>query len=206
MRRYGLPILLRLLAAATATAQEAYQPGFQFERGVYPTLASWKAQAPVKPKDIIVDIDPEQQRFFQYLFAQGTFRYPENNAIVYLSPDDVFGYSPGDSTMFYGPSYQFETIGAICVLREAGQVDTYSSFINPGEQYQAERKAGDGQLYILDFETGGFFKCKPRKVEKLLQKDAVLFEKYKTAPGKRAEKLPAFIQAFNSRHPIHFGI
>ena len=85
------------------------------------------------------------------------FRYPRNNEIIYLKPEDIFGYSPDGQSMYYSTNYRFDIIGAICLLQEVDQVDRYSSFINPGDEYKAARKEGTGKLYVLDFESGEFW-------------------------------------------------
>lgn len=182
-----------------------YTADFTFERGIYPTLADWKAQTPVKPDEIIVDIDPQNRKFFQYLFARDQFRYPRNNEIVYLKPEEIFGYSPDGQSMYYSTNYRFDIIGAICLLQEVDQVDRYSSFINPGDEYKAARKEGTGKRYVLNFETGDFFRCRPGKVKKIFKQDTELYQKYKAAKGKRKEKIKAFIKEYNYRHPIYFG-
>lgn len=203
-----IALLFSLLCAMYALHGQngqRYTADFVFERGIYPTLADWKAQTPVKPKDIIVDIDPQNQKFFQYLFARDQFRFPKNNEIVYLTPEDIFGYSPDGQSMYYGTNYRFETIGSICLLQEVDQVDRYSSFINPGEDYQAARKEGSGKLYVLDFKTGAFFRFRPCKVKKIFKQDPQLYEQYKSAKGKRKEKAKAFIKEYNFKNPIYFG-
>lgn len=190
--------------SASAQKGERYTADFIFERGIYPTLADWKAQTPVKPEEIIVDIDPQNRKFFQYLFAKDQFRYPRNNEIIYLKPEDIFGYSPDGQSMYYITNYRFDIIGAICLLQEVDQVDRYSSFFNPGDEYKAARKEGTGKLYVLDFESGEFFRCRPGKVEKIFKRDAELYQNYKSAKGKRKEKIKAFIKEYNFHHPIHF--
>ncbi|MEQ8703429.1 MAG: hypothetical protein RIC19_05900 [Phaeodactylibacter sp.] len=184
--------------------RQRYTADFTFERGIYPTLADWKAQTPVKPEEIIVDIDPQNRKFFQYLFARDQFRFPRNNEIVYLTPDAIFGYSPDGQDMYYRTNYQFEVIGSICLLQEVDQVDRYSSFINPGDEYKASRKEGTGKLYVLDFETGAFFRCRPGKVEKIFKQDPEFYQKYKAAKGKRKDKVKAFIKEYNFKHPVYF--
>lgn len=204
-RSLTLSFFLLMVLPLGAQDKQRYTADFAFERGIYPTFADWKAQTPVKPDDIIVDIDPDNEKFFQYLFAREQFRFPRNNEIVYLEPEDIFGYSPDATTLFYGLNFKFETIGAISLLKEVDQVDSYSSFINPGEDYRAARKEGTGKLYVLDFDTGDFFRCRPGKVEKILKRDEELFLKYKAARGKRKKKITAFIKEYNYRHPIYFG-
>ncbi|MCB0614886.1 MAG: hypothetical protein KDC75_16330, partial [Phaeodactylibacter sp.] len=52
-------ILTGMLFAATLTAQEKvrYTDDFRFARGIYTSLQDLKANDPVKPADIITDID-----------------------------------------------------------------------------------------------------------------------------------------------------
>jgi len=206
MRRTALLASLFLIVISLQAQDKVrYTTDFTFQRGIYPTLADWKAQSPVRPADIIVDIDPQNRKFFQYLFAREQFRFPRNNEIVYLKPEEIFGYSPGGTTMYYGTNYHFDIIGSICLLQEVDQVDSYSSFINPGENYKAARKEGTGKLYVLDFETGAFFRCRPGKVEDILKRDTELYQQYRAARGKRKEKIKAFIKEYNYQHPIYFG-
>mgnify|MGYP006268649145 CR=1 FL=1 len=181
-----------------------YTAGFPFERGIYPELEDWKNQDPVKPSEVIVDIDASSARFFQYLFAREEFRYPRNHEIVYKKPDDIFGYAPGGEEMYYGTDYKFEVIGAICLLREVGQVDSYSSFVNPGEEFEAAREEGSGKLYMLDFHSGEFSKLKKRKLKSILKQDTELYQRFRKAKGRGDEKLRAFIKEYNYRHPIYF--
>ncbi|NRA50297.1 MAG: hypothetical protein HRU12_14285 [Phaeodactylibacter sp.] len=207
MIRTGLVCFVILFSLSLGVAQKGqrYTADFTFERGIYPTLEDWKAQTPVKPSDIIVDIDPQNRKFFQYLFARDQFRFPRNNEMVYLKPEEIFGYSPDTEAMYYKTNYKFEIIGAICVLSEVDQVDSYSSFINPGAEYQAARKEGKGKRYILRFDTGEFFRCKAGKVEEILRQDPELFNAYKAASGKKSEKINAFIKEYNYKHPVYFG-
>ena len=180
-----------------------YTEGFQFNRGIYTSLQDFKSNNPVKPSDIITDIDSSSPKFFQYLLAQENFRFPRNNEIVYMSPKEIFGYSDG-SQVYYGAQYRFEVIGRICLLKEVDVVDSYSSFINPGDKYEAAREEGSGKLYILDFDTGAFFRCKPRKVEEIFQRDKALYREYENAGGKRKEKVLDFIKEYNFRRPVYF--
>lgn len=199
-------LLLGLLISTASFAQVdkvRYTEDFYFERGVYPTMQHWKKNNPVKPKDIITDLDKTSPRFFQYLMAKENFRYPENHEIVYQKPADLFGYSDGEH-LFYSNKYQFKTIGSISVLEEVDVVDSYSSFIKPSESYKAEREEGSGKLFILDYETGQFFKCKPGKVKALFKRDAELYAEYKKAKGSRKDKIDRFIKEYNFRHPIYF--
>ena len=181
-----------------------YTADYRFERGVYPTIEDWKQQRPVKPSEIIVDIDARSPKFFQYLLLRESFRYPRDNKIVHKKPSEIFGYSPDGEKLYYGTHYQFEVVGAICLLKEVGQVDTYSSFVNPGEQYKAAREAGSGKLYMLDFATGDFSKLKPRKLKAVLKLDPELYQRYRKAKGGKKEKMRAFIKEYNFRHPIYF--
>ncbi len=199
------PAFLFLTLTLTAQEGQRYTADFAFERGIYPTLSDWKAQTPVRPSEIIVDIAPDNQKFFQYLFARDQFRFPRNNEIVYLKPEEIFGYSPGGQTLYYGTQYRFEIVGAICLLQEVDQVDRYASFINPGENYEAARKKGTGKLYVLNFETGEFFRCRPRKVEAIFKQDPALYQKYKAADGRRKDKIRPFVKEYNFKHPIYFG-
>ena len=198
-------IAAALLYAAVLTAQDKvrYTDDFRFARGIYTSLQDLKANDPVKPADIITDIDASSPKFFQFLFTKEQFRFPRNNEIVYLKPKDIFGYSDGRQ-VFYGTKYRVEVMGEICLLKEVDVVDSYSSFINPGDKYEAAREQGSGKLYILDFETGSFFRCKPKKVEAILQRDKELFQEYQNAKGKKKDKVLNFIKEYNFRHPVYF--
>ena len=198
-------IIAALLYTAVLTAQDKvrYTDDFRFARGIYTSLQDLKANNPVKPADIITDIDASSSKFFQYLLAKEQFRFPRNNEIVYMKPKDIFGYSDGRQ-LFYGTKYRFEVIGEICLLKEVDVVDSYSSFINPGDKYEAAREEGSGKLYILDFDTGAFFRCKPRKVEEIFQRDKALYREYENAGGKRKEKVLDFIKEYNFRRPVYF--
>lgn len=205
--KFLFPLLFINMLCVSILAQDdgiRYTADFQFERGIYPTLDDWKNQNPVKPSEVIVDIDARSARFFQYLFAREQFRYPRDNKIVYKTPDEIFGYSPGGEEMYYGTDYKFEVVGAICLLREVGQVDSYSSFVNPGKQYEAARDEGSGKLYMLDFHTGAFSKLKKRKLKAVLKQDPELYQRYRKARGNKKEKMRAFIKEYNFRHPVYF--
>lgn len=205
MNKITLLLLLVFVTSYWVTAQPKvrYTDDFYFERGVYPTMGDWKAHDPVKAQDIITDLDPASPGFFQELFQEPTFRYPKNNEIVRLRPDEIFGYAQ-NGQLFYRTNYRFETIGAIGVLREVDLVDAYSSFIKPGESYEAAREEGSGDLYIFDYETGDFFKCKAKKLEAIFQRDAELYQEYKSARGKKSDRIKRFIKEYNFRHPIYF--
>ena len=194
-----------MLSAALLTAQEKvrYTEDFQLARGIYTSLQDFQSNDPVKPTDIITDIDASSPKFFQYLLAQEDFRFPRNNKIVYKKPKEIFGYSDGRQ-VYYGLKYRFEVIGEICLLKEVDVVDSYSSFINPGDKYEAAREQGSGKLYILDFETGDFFRCKPQKVEAILKRDEELYREYQQARGKKKDKALNFIKEYNFRHPVYF--
>lgn len=207
MKRYLILSLILTGALLGLKAQQGtrYTADFRFERGVYPSLEDWKAQLPVKPSEIIVDIEPDHSKFFQYLLAQEQFRYPRKGEIVYLKPDEMFGYSPGGTEMYYGAKYRFEVIGAICLLREVGQVDRYSSFMKPGETYEAQRQQGSGKLYVLNFETGEFSRFKTCKLVSLFKKDPEVYQAFRAAKGKRKDRALAFVKEYNFRNPIYFG-
>lgn len=193
----GLPGIL------LAQKKVRYTSDFYFSRGVYPSIEHWKNNAPVKTDDIITKLDKTSSKFFQLLFAQESFRYPEKTKIVYVKPEELFGYSDGRS-VYYSTEYKFEIIGAISQLKEVGEVDSYSSFIKPGESYEANRSGGSGKLYILDYETGNFFKCKPKEVIELFKRDAELYQDYKNAKGSKKDRISRFIKEYNFRNPIYF--
>ncbi len=180
-----------------------YSEDFQFTRGIYTNLKDFQNNNPATPSEIITDIDPNSPKFFQFLLAKEEFRFPRNHQIVYMKPKEIFGYADGQQ-VYYGLKYRFEVIGRICLLKEVDVVDSYSSFINPGDKYQAAREEGSGKLYILDFETGDFFRFKPRKVEGIFQRDKELFRKYENVKRKRKEKALDFIKEYNFRHPVYF--
>lgn len=194
-----------ILYTVALPAQEKvrYTEDFRFARGIYTSLQDFKTNDPVKPSEIITDIDATSPKFFQHLLAQENFRFPRNNEIVYLKPKEIFGYADGQQ-VYYGLKYRFEVIGEICLLKEVDVVDSYSSFINPGDKYEAAREQGSGKLYILDFKTGDFFRCKAKKVEAILRRDAKLFQEYQQAKGKKKEKVLDFIKEYNFRHPVYF--
>lgn len=205
MKNKILFLLLGLLISTSSFAQKKirYTEDFYFERGIYSSIEQWKQNDPVKPKDIITDLDKTSPRFFQYLMAKESFRYPSNNEIIYQKPKDLFGYSDGEH-LFHSNKYRFETIGSICILKEVDVVDSYSSFIKPSESYEAEREEGSGKLFILDYETGAFFKCQPAKVKALFKRDPKLYAEYQKAKGSRKDKIDRFIKEYNFRHPIYF--
>lgn len=194
-----------MLYAIALPAQDKvrYTDDFQFTRGIYTNLEDFKNNNPATPSEIITDIDASSPKFFQFLLAQEEFRFPRNHQIVYMKPKEIFGYADGRQ-VYYGLKYRFEVIGKICLLKEVDVVDSYSSFINPGDKYEAAREQGSGKLYILDFETGDFFRFKPKKVEAILQRDEELFREYEMANGKRKEKALDFIKEYNFRHPVYF--
>ncbi|HMQ47021.1 MAG TPA: hypothetical protein PKA00_07455 [Saprospiraceae bacterium] len=200
------PFLLLLFAAVPIHAQDSirYTADFQFTPGVYVRFQNWKYNDPLLPKDIITDLDKSSSKFFQYLLREEQFRYPENNKIVYQKTGEIFGYSTGRE-VYYKKQYLFEVIGAICLLKEVDVVDKYSSFINPGEQYEAARKKGSGKLYILDFKTGRFFKSKKSEVEAIFKRDPALYAQYKAAKGKSKTKIQNYIKEYNFKHPIYFA-
>lgn len=195
---FSLPSL-----ALLAQNEERYTQDFRFARGLYLTIEDWKANKPLRPEDIIFDADYTSPRYFQYLLGAKQFRYNRNNEIVYVNTDDIFGYANGQE-VFYSKQYRFEIIGKICLLQQIDMVDRYTSFLNPGEQYQATRTEGTGKLFVLDYETGDFTRFKPKAVEKLLQRDPELFQEYKKAKGKKKDKAQDFIKEYNFRHPIFF--
>lgn len=198
-------IAIALLCPALLQAQEKirYTDDFRFARGIYTSLEDFQNNDPVKPSEIITDIDPGSPKFFQHLLALDQFRFPRNNEIVYLKPGEIFGYSDGRQ-VFYGTRYRMEVVGKICLLREVDVVDSYSSFINPGDKYQAAREQGSGKLYILDFETGGFFPCKASKLKPVFRRDAQLYQEYQNAKGRKKDKALDFIKEYNFRHPVYF--
>ncbi|MCB9052237.1 MAG: hypothetical protein H6556_22615 [Lewinellaceae bacterium] len=198
-------ICLAVLCATALHAQEKvrYTDDFQLARGIYTSLQDFKSNQPVKPSDIITDIDASSPKFFQFLLAKEDFRFPRNNEIVYLKPREIFGYSDGRQ-VYYGLKHRFEVIGKICLLREVDVVDSYSSFINPGDKYEAAREEGSGKLYIMDFETGDFFRFKPKMVEAIFQRDEDLFREYQKAKGKKKDKALNFIKEYNFKHPVYF--
>lgn len=200
------PFLFLMFAASLIQAQDSirYTADFQFTPGVYVRFQNWKYNDPLLPSDIITDVDKSSPKFFQYLLREDQFRYPENNKIVYQKTEEIFGYSTGKE-VYYKKQYLFEVIGAICLLKEVDVVDKYSSFINPGEQYEAARKEGSGKLYILDFKTGRFFQCKKSEVEAIFKRDSELFAQYKSAKGKSKVKIQNYIKEYNFRHPIYFA-
>ncbi len=200
-----LSFLAALLCFQALSAQDSlrYTEDFRFTRGIYTSLEDFLNNSPVEPAEIITDINPASPKFFQYLLAREEFRFPRNFEIVYMQPKEIFGYAD-QGKVYYSNNYRFETIGKISILREVDVVDSYSSFINPGEQYQAAREEGSGKRYILDLKTGDFFKYKPRKVEKLLERDSELYREYEEASGKRKEKAMDFIKEYNYRNPLYF--
>ncbi len=194
-----------LLSISSLSAQEKvrYTEDFRFARGIYLTLDDWKANQPLRPEEVIGEADPASPKFFQFLLSKEQFRFARNNEIVYVNISDIFGYCDGRD-VFHRKQYRFELIGQINLLEEVDVVDSYSSFINPGEQYQATRAEGAGKLFVLDYETGNFFRCKPKQVEALFQRDPQLFGEYKKAKGKKKEKIRNFIKEYNFRHPVYF--
>ena len=198
-------LLVLFLPLASLFSQDGvrYTQDFRFARGIYLSLADWKANHPVRPEEIIAEGDPSSPKFFQYLLAKEQFRFPRNNEIVYVKTNDIFGYSNGRD-VFYHKQYRFEIIGQINLLEEVDVVDSYASVIHPGEQYQAARTEGTGKLFVLDYETGNFFRCKPKQVEALFQRDPQLYQEYKKAKGKKKEKIQNFIKEYNYRHPTYF--
>ena len=205
MRIHIFLIIAGVFFCTTLSAQEKtrYTAEFRFERGIYPSIDHWKNNQPVKPEEILTDLERNSSKFFQLLFAQESFRYPENNQIVYKKPDELFGYSNGVQ-VFYKTSYRFEVIGSVCLLKEVGLIDSYSSFIKPGEAYEAARKKGSGKLYILDFETGKFFKLKPKKAIAILKRDPEIYQQYKKSKGKKKERVLDAIKEYNFKYPAYF--
>lgn len=194
-----------MLYVAILPAQDKvrYTGDFQFTRGIYTSLEDFRTNKPVTPAEIITDIDAGSPKFFQFLLAKEEFRFPRNHEIVYMKPKEIFGYADRGQ-VYYGLKYRFEVVGKICLLKEVDVVDSYSSFINPGDKYEAAREEGSGKLYILDFETGNFFRFKPKKVEAIFQRDKELYREYEKAKGKRKEKALDFIKEYNFRHPVYF--
>jgi hypothetical protein len=203
--RTSIIFLALSLASLTLGAQkeERYTADFRFARGVYLTIDDWKANRPLRPEDIIFDAAYDSPRYFQYLLGAKQFRYHRDNEIVYVNTEDIFGYSNGEE-VFHRKQYRFETIGKISLLQEVDVVDRFTSFLTPGEQYQATRAEGTGKLFVLDYETGDFFRFKPKAVEKLLQRDPELFQQYRKAKGKKRDKTQNFIKEYNFRHPVYF--
>lgn len=194
-----------MIAQQDETGKVIYEDGFRFKKGIYLTFEDWKENNPILIDQVFTELDPNSPKFFNNLFRGGEFSYiKDRQSVEKVRTQDIFGYSTGKE-VFYSTSARFEEIGSIGLLREVGQVDTYSSFINPGEQeYKADRSEETGQRYLFDFEKGRRLKFSPKNFQNLLKRDPELFQQYKKEKGPREEKILKFLKRYNLRHPVYF--
>jgi hypothetical protein len=227
---YKLSVLILLLwISSWVLAQEGetggmvkYEPGFQFNDGIFANFDMVKANQPIPPARIVTDEDMFDRDFYDKVTSvKEIVMYDDNGVKKVMHTSDIWGYGRNGALYINVGSafHRISFVGSICHF--VASVSTYNPnyydpyYSNPYymNSYNYNRysmpssnyTSSELRQYLLDFGSGEVMDYDIESVEVLLMKDPELADEFLALRHRKRKQMKfVFIRRFNEKHPLYF--
>lgn len=183
-----------------------YNSDFRFKDGIYLTFENFRHNKPVPKEDIISDFNREEIDFVRNVVSIKMISYKDNAGIVReIAPAKLWGFCENNSVYirFSGDFNKIVVMGNICHFTAL-----YTTYLSGGPTSPSGTMTGapveSVQQYVLDMKTGKVFDFVLPNMEKLYERDEVLYKEFMSMKkGKRRKMIFFYLRKYNERNPLH---
>jgi hypothetical protein len=202
-----------------------YTPDYVFNDGIYLGIDDVKANDPVPLARIVSDRINYDREFFNELILKGHITlYDDAGVRAVVNTPDIWGYAlHGRLHIMVGGRFQriilqgsisqfmaSETTYEKAYYGEEDSTDQYHTTqdLYRGfyrDKYYYRNLTAEGRLCLYDFESNTLEAYDPSTLEKILERDSVLFSAYSSLRRREKKKqMVDFIGRYNQDHPLYF--
>lgn len=226
----GVCIFLLPLQRLSAQEEEdiallAYSPAYVFREGLFLSIEDVRANDPIPFARIQSDRILYDKVFFDELIIRKDIIFYDNAGVrASVKTKDVWGYSlHGRLYIMVGGRFQQLMLqGAVSQFMASETTherayyddedsssnytttqDLYRGFYR--ERYYYRNLTAEGRLFLYDFESNSLEAYELAALEKILERDSILFSEY-NALNRRGKKkrMVEFIRRYNQDNPLYF--
>ena len=202
-----------------------YTPYYEFRDGIYLGIDNVKANEPIPLARIVSDRIDYDKAFFDELTLKGEIVFYDDSGVrTLVKTADIWGYAlHGRLFIMVGGRFQriilqgsisqfmaAETTHEKAYYGEEDTTDTYTTTqdLYRGfyqEKYYYRNLTAEGRLCLYDIESNALETYDPSSLEKLLERDSLLYSEYSSLRRREKKKqMVDFIRRYNQNHPLYF--
>ena len=202
-----------------------YTPYYEFRDGIYLGIDDVKANDPVPLARIVSDRINHDREFFNELIIKGEIvLYDDSGVRVVVKTSEIWGYAlNGRLFIMVGGRFQriilqgniSQFMASETTIEKAyyGEEDTTDRYTTTQDLYRGfyrdryyyRNLTAEGRLCLYDFESNALEEYDPASLEKLLERDSLLFSEYTSLKRREKKKqMVSFIRRYNQNHPLYF--
>ncbi|OFX58224.1 MAG: hypothetical protein A2046_09385 [Bacteroidetes bacterium GWA2_30_7] len=190
-----------------------YTTEFRFKEGIFISFEQVKSNSPVSKSKIQFISESDDVDYYTKLFNQKKISYSENDKIIDVPSEKVWGFSKNGTLYIQMNDELFRIpyvgtishfIANVTLYRDRFQdpfmYDPYfSAFPQPTYTSKETRQ------FLLDFSSGQILEYNMQNVSAILMRDNELFDEYNLLKKRKKRQLMfLYIRRFNERNPLYF--
>ena len=202
-----------------------YTPYYEFRDGIYLGIDDVKANDPVPLARIVSNRIDYDREFFDELILKGVIvLYDDSGVRAVVKTTDIWGYAlNGRLHIMVGGRFQriilqgsiSQFMASETTIEKAyyGEEDTTDRYTTTQDLYRGfyrdryyyRNLTAEGKLCLYDFESNALEAYEPSSLEKLLERDSLLFSEYTSLKKRdKRKQMVDFIRRYNQNHPLYF--
>lgn len=201
-----------------------YQPGFEFNDGIYANFDMVKDNNPIPPARIVSDHDMFDRAFYEKVTGEKEIvMYDENGVKKVMETANIWGYGR-NGVLHINIAQAFHRISFVgSISHFVASITTYSPnyydpyYYNPYSPYsygynryttpQSNYASTDLRQYLLNFESGEVLEYTTESVEVLLMGDPELYDEFQSLRNRKKKQMKfVFIRRYNEKHPLYLPV
>ena len=228
MNRLSVLVLLLWISPWVLAQEEVsvglvkYDPGFEFEDGIFANFSMVRANEPIPAARIVTDVDMFDRAFYDKITNEKEIViYDDNGVKKVMKTSNIWGYGR-NGVLYINIGSAFHRISFVgSISHFVASVTTYnpnyydpynynpyysnSYYYNRYTTPQSNYASTELRQYLLDFETGEVMDYDTESVEVLLMKDPELVDEYGALRNRKQKQMKfVFIRRYNEKHPLYF--
>lgn len=228
MNRLSVLVLLLWISPWVLAQEEVsvgmvkYDPGFEFENGIFANFSMVRANEPIPAARIVTDVDMFDRAFYDKITNEKEIViYDDNGVKKVMKTSNIWGYGR-NGVLYINIGSAFHRISFVgSISHFVASVTTYnpnyydpynynpyysnSYYYNRYTTPQSNYASTELRQYLLDFETGEVMDYDTESVEVLLMKDPELVDEYGALRNRKQKQMKfVFIRRYNEKHPLYF--
>ncbi|MFT4660807.1 MAG: hypothetical protein ACI8XB_001075 [Patiriisocius sp.] len=186
-----------------------FTPNFKFKDGIYFSLEEFKANCPkLKASEVV---NKRGQQALGLWTQHKKLFYKDNDSLVYLPLDDIWGFSEKGKVYLVkdGRQKRLQIIGSMCHIILVENVEEISENYYGRNRYNARSITREvNREYLIDFEKGEMVEFSMENFLDILIRDDELYQSFDKLDSKRIRNQMKFhfLTKFNDKRPIYLSV
>lgn len=202
-----------LLSQTDTANMIRYSTEFRFKEGVFVSFDQVKLNSPIPKQKIQFTTDIEDVDYYTKLFNQKNISYKENEKIVEIPSDKVWGFSKNGTLYIQSNDELFRIPYVGMISHFIANVTLYRERFHDPFMYdpymtgfpQPSYSSKETRQFLLDFSSGQILEYNFQNVSAILMRDPELYDEYNLLKKRKKRQLMfLYIRRFNERNPLFF--